>query len=166
MLIQANLFPCLLARRIHYVTCHSLNAHNCWCFRDIYLKFSDWIRFWNCNKMALSFYAVWRFKKCAFFWRPSWIYANCKNCPKLIACHSSQIGSMTPVNDRETKNSKALNISRSKLKPFSSVIWTRKQRFLAKWGCLCLNNAYMSTLRAISSVFALINYQYNKCHKY
>ena len=81
--------------------------------------------------MALSFYAVWQFKKYAFLWRPSWIYANCKNCPKLTACHSSQIGSMAPVKDRETKNPIALSISRSELKPFSSVIWTRKQRFLA-----------------------------------
>ena len=110
--------------------------------------------------MALSFYAVWRFKKYSFFWRPSWIYTNCKNCPKLTACHSSQIGSMTPVKDTETKNSIALNISRSKLKPFSSVIWTRKQRFLAMWGCVCLNKAYMFTLRTTSSKFALIYYQY------
>ena len=42
-------------------------------------------------------------KNTHFFWRPSWIYANCKKCQKLTACHSSQIGSMTPVKDRETK---------------------------------------------------------------
>ena len=69
-----------------------------------------------------------------FFWRSSWIDANCKNCPKLTACHSSKISSKTSVKDRETKNFIALNISRSTLKPFSSVIWTRKQRFLAMWG--------------------------------
>ena len=104
-------------------------------------------------------------KKYAFFWRRSWIYANCKNCPKLTACHPSQIGSMTPVKDRETKNSIALNISRTKLKPFSSVIWTRKQQFWAMWVCVCLNKAYMFTLRTISSAFTLIYYQYNKYHK-
>ena len=116
--------------------------------------------------MAINFHAVWRFKKYAFFWRPSWIYANCKNCPNVTACHSNQIGSMIPVKDRETKNSIAINISRSKLKPFSSVIWTRKQRFLAMWVCVCLNNAYMFTLIRTSSAFALIYYQYNKYHKY
>ena len=69
--------------------------------------------------MALSFYPVWRFKN-SHFLRTSWIYANFKNCPKLTACHSSQIGSMTPVKDRETKNSIALNISRLKLKPLEA----------------------------------------------
>ena len=68
---------------------------------------------------------------------------------------------MTPVKDREAKNSIALNISRSKLKPFSSVIWTRKQRFLAMWGCVS-----QQRLHVTSSAFALIYYKYNKYHKY
>ena len=61
--------------------------------------------------MALFFTLFGGLKNTHFFWQPSWIYANCKNCPKLTACHSSQIGSMTPIKDRETKNSMALNMS-------------------------------------------------------
>ena len=83
--------------------------------------------------MALSFYAVWRLKKKTRIFLAA-ILDLCK------LQEFSKVDSLSFKPDwfydtrkgQETKNSIALNISRLKLKPFSSVIWTKKQRF---WLC-------------------------------
>ena len=69
--------------------------------------------------MKLSLYTIWRFENCTVF-GGHLAFMQIARVAKSWQFHSSQISSITPVKDKETKFI-VQNISRLKLKARSSV---------------------------------------------